>query len=281
VKDPNAKAMPSMNERWLICAVLAGHGHGRDAWNAEVSIYHDVAILEEHGTLAAAMPFHEEMAVSPLLGQKMRDFSDIVNHLHRFGDILPFRFGMILSRQEWARTMESKKSYYQTCLAQIAGCSEVNLRWAIPDPMDVTNQLPSIIPEQQPAKGYAYLAAKMEARRFQNHVEKEADAVAEQMKSFYPKDCINSISSVRKLNVKNTSEEDIGYSIAKVDLLVRRESVETVLKAASLLHVRSEMPTVASGPWPPFSFLVSEEVGTSTALAMQRCAKPLPLEAVG
>ncbi len=281
MKDPISNALPSIYERWLICAVLSDNGRGADAWMAEVSKFKDVTVIEEHGTLAAAMPFKEEMAATSLLGQKMRDFSDVLNHLHRFGDILPFRFGMIMSRQEWATAIESKKAFYQTSLDRIAGCSEINLRWAIPDPLDGAKTTAGISLEKKPAKGYAYLAAKMEARQFQYQVEKEADAVAKQLTSFFPADCVDSISSVRKLRVKNTSDEDIGYSIAKVDLLVRRESVEPILKAASLLHVRSEMPTVASGPWPPFSFLVSEEVGTPTALAMQRCAKPLPLEAVG
>lgn len=281
MNQPIANATPSMNERWLICAVLDGNSREADAWRADILALNDVMIIEEHGTLAAAMPFKEEMAAAPLLGQIVRSFSDGVNHLHRFGNILPFRFGMIMSRQEWATAIESKRSFYQASLDRISGCSEINLRWAIPDSADGNQIATSMKPEQKPAKGYAYLAAKMEARQTQHHVEKEAETVAKQLKSLFPVDCVESISSVRKLNVKNTSEEDTVYTIAKVDLLVRRESVDTILKAASLLHVRSEMPTVASGPWPPFSFLVSEDVGASTALAMQRCAKPLPLEAVG
>ncbi len=281
MNQPIVHASPSMNERWLICAILGGNSREADAWKADILELNDVTVIEEHGTLAAAMPFKEENAAVPVLGQKMRSFSDAVNHLHRFGDILPFRFGMIMSRQEWATAIEGKRAFYQASLDRIAGCSEINLRWAIPDPTDVNKIATNISPEQKPAKGYAYLAAKMEARQLQYQVEKEAEAVANQLKSLFPVDCVDAISSVRKLSVKSTSEEDTGYSIAKVDLLVRRESVETILKAASLLHVRSEMPTVASGPWPPFSFLVSEDVGASTALAMQRCAKPLPLEAVG
>jgi hypothetical protein len=280
MKDPIMNSTPSLHERWLICAILSTKSRSTDLWKAQALAIKNIAILEEHGTLAAAMPFTEELAVSPLLGQEMRDFSDVVNHLHRFGDILPFRFGMILSRQEWAKTIESKKALYQTSLDRIASCSEINLRWAIPDPTDGAEMSARITLEQKPAKGYSYLAAKLEARQLQYQVEKEADAVAEQLKSYYPETCVGSISSVRKLSVKNTSDEDVVYSIAKVDLLVRREAVDSILKTASMLHVRSEMPTVASGPWPPFSFLVSEEV-KPTALPMQRCAKTLAMEAVG
>lgn len=281
MKDPIKNASPSRNERWFICAVLGGNGRSPEAWKAAVAKLNEVTIIEEHGTLAAAIPFKEELAVSPLLTQRMREFSDIVNHLHRFGDILPFRFGTILSHQEWINTIESKRTFYQASMNRIAGCSEINLRWAIPDPTDVTKISKSINPEQKPAKGYAYLAAKMEVRQLQNQVQKEADSVVENLKSYYPEACVDSISSVRKLSVKNTSEEDVGYSIAKIDLLVRRDSVDSILKAASMLHVRSEMPTVASGPWPPLSFLASEEADTATALPMQRCAKPFPIKAVG
>lgn len=281
MKTPFTNTMPIMLDRWLICAVLGTNVRKADAWKAEASVLKNVSIIELHGSLAAVMSVTEEINSTPHLGQKMREFSDVVNRLHHFGDILPFRFGMMMSKQEWTRTLEKNESSYRTSLDRIAGCSEINIRWAIPDSYDTANMPGNSSSDQKPATGYAYMAAKMEARRLQHQVEKEADAIAKQLKVSYPKDCVDLISSVRKLSVKNTIQEDVGYSIAKIDLLVRRASVDSILKTASTLRVRSATPTVASGPWPPFSFLVSEEVGTSTTLPMQRSAKPSAIEAGG
>ena len=281
MKSPITNTMPTMHDRWMICAVLGTNVRIADAWKTEASMLKNVSVIESHGSLAAVMSVAEEIAATPELGRKMREFSDVVNRLHHFGDILPFRFGMMMSKLEWSRTLEKNKSSYETSLDRIAGCSEINIRWAIPDSYDTANMSGNSSSDQKPATGSAYLAAKMEARRLQHQVEIEADAVAKQLKVFYPKECVDLISSVRKLSVKNTIQEDVGYSIAKIDLLVRRESVDSILKVASTLRVRSETPTVASGPWPPFSFLVSEEVGTSTTLPMQRSAKPSAIEAGG
>jgi Gas vesicle synthesis protein GvpL/GvpF len=281
VKPPFTNTMPTMHDRWLICAVLGTNGRIADAWKAEATVLKNVSIIESHGSLVAVMSITEEIISTPHLGQKMREFSDVVNRLHSFGDILPFRFGMMMSKQEWSRTLEKNESSYRASLDRIAGCSEINLRWAIPDSNDTAKISGNSSSDQKPATGSAYMVAKMEARRLQNQVEKEADAIAKQLKVFYPIDCVDLLSSVRKLSVKNTIQEDVGYSIAKIDLLVRRESVDSILKASSTLRVRSATPTVASGPWPPFSFLVSDEVGTSTTLPMQRSAKPSAIEAGG
>lgn len=274
-------AMFSMHDRWLICAVLSTNVRMADAWKAEASLLENVSIIETHGSLAAGMYVTEEIASTSQLGLRMREFSNVVKRLHDFGDILPFRFGMIMSKLEWSRTLAINESSYQKSLDRIAGCSEISLRWAIPDSSETENVSGSTRLNQESARGAAYLTAKMEARRLQIQVEKDADAVAKQLKVLYPTDCVELVSSVRKLSVKNTSEEVVGYSIAKIDALVRRESVASILKAASMLRVRSETPTVASGPWPPFSFLGSEEVGASTTLPMQRCAKPYAMEAGG
>lgn len=205
--------------------------------------------------------------------------SKLVNELHRMVDILPFRFGAIMSEGEMIQLVRQKADQYVACLTSIAGCSELNLRWAVLDDSAKDQLIPVEDRGVVKATGHEYLMAKLRGKQRGNRIEQELKSISDSFRHRFPSFGIKSQSSVGNLKVKSRDSQQENYVIAKIDLLVPRSEASGILSDASGLLLRSEKPTVASGPWPPHSFI---EQGDSGVLSqqMQRCANTLPSEAV-
>jgi hypothetical protein len=68
--------------------------------------------------------------------------------------------------------------------------------------------------------------------------------------------CIEFRTEVRAMNFRVPETiADSGYSIAKLDLLARREYIPELMRVAANTKLFDVSPAVVSGPWPPFSFL--------------------------
>lgn len=205
--------------------------------------------------------------------------SKLVNELHRMVDILPFRFGAIMSEGEMTHLVRQKADQYVACLKSIAGNSELNLRWAVLDDSANANSIPVEDGGGVKPTGHEYLMSKLRGKQRGNQIEQELKSISDALRHRFPSFGIKTRSSVSKLKVKSRDSQQENYAIAKIDLLVPRLEASGILSDASGLLLRSEKTTVASGPWPPYSFI---EQGDSGVLSqqMQRCAITLPSEAV-
>jgi hypothetical protein len=155
----------------------------------------------------------------------------------------------------------------------------LNLRWAVAEERGERQSTSSSDRGDSESKGFEYLKSKLLGKQAGYQIDHELGRVCMEFANRYPYESIRWQSSVGKLNVKgNCSKEDC-YIIARIELLVRKEVAPAILCAASSLILRSEKPTVASGPWPPYSFIESENVG-NVSPPMQRCAITFPNEAV-
>jgi len=271
----------SNEDRWLVYAVLGSKEILQGSTIDEKSLTHRVSILELDGVTIAIGPLAENAVNGAVTGQQIREFTDMVNELHRLGDILPFRFGTILSLKELFCTLEKNKSWYQTALQKIAGCSELCVRWAVPKIATESPHELQTANDWKPANGIEYLKSKARSKYRDDGIEREVSKVAAEIRGIFADACVDLVSSVSEMIAKRPGEEaDVIYSVAKIDLLVRREAIASVRNAASLMQLQSSLPTIASGPWPPFSFVHNREKEISAIRPMQSCAKTCETEAV-
>ena len=265
---------------WMIHAVLfrgsddsvASHLTGVIAGRASLFLVDEfVVVASDAGS--------DHLRDKPLQRQ-IGDYSILVNELHRAADILPFRFGVIVTADEIVNTVQLNKPWYRSCLQRIAGFSELNLRWAVPDEHGDIQPNPATEGGHSKSKGFEYLKSKLKGKQSGLQLDHELNGICKEFAHRFPAEQIQWQSSVGKLRVAGNCSRTDCYTIARIELLVRKEASPAMILAASSLLLRSEKPTVASGPWPPYSFLESENVGCVSP-PMQRCAITFPIEAVG
>ncbi|XZE19261.1 GvpL/GvpF family gas vesicle protein [Pirellulaceae bacterium SH449] len=190
----------------------------------------------------------------------VHSFSEAMNYLHASADILPVRFGVILSQQEIVSSIFENEAEYLATLNRIENCSELNIRWAIPEPTISKDSSMQVSDHRLRQSGGTYLRRKLEHKRKESQVQGDLDLLYSQFRERYPDAIQNSSTSVGNLKVVDGHHGDQTYTIAKLNLLVRRSAVRSLLSLSKQLLLRHEPPTVASGPWPPFSFMESEGI---------------------
>ncbi|MFN8740753.1 MAG: GvpL/GvpF family gas vesicle protein [Pirellula sp.] len=269
----------SGRDRWMIHAVLHG-GVGISESSNLKAVMGDRATLinvDEFVVVASQIEMEQRSEVS--LQCQIKEFSSLVNDLHRCIDILPFRFGVIVTAGELVNALRDNQEWYRTCLHAIAGFTELNLRWAVAEGPGDTPSNPSSVRGPSAAKGFEYLKSKLISKQVGSQIENELGVIANDFRNRFQDEEIKWQSSVGKLKVKSPGPNEDCYVIARIELLVRRGAALAILSEGSNVFLRSEKPTVASGPWPPYSFIESGNVG-SLSQQMQRCAITFPNEAV-
>jgi hypothetical protein len=155
----------------------------------------------------------------------------------------------------------------------------LNLRWAVAEEPEDVQLKPLDGRGQSGTKGFDYLKSKLLCKQAGSQIENDLRAIAIDFENRFRDEEIKWQSSVGKLKVKGSGSNVDCYVIARIELLVRKEAALAILSEGSTLFLRSEKPTVASGPWPPYSFIESGNV-ESLSQQMQRCAITFPDEAV-
>ncbi|MCU0711915.1 MAG: GvpL/GvpF family gas vesicle protein [Pirellula sp.] len=213
------------------------------------------------------------------LDSQIRYHSTLVNELHRVIDILPFRFGVVMPESEMIHLLRQNANRYLACLAAIRGFTELNLRWAVLDDSVNAQSPQSEDRGTATTTGFEYLMSKLRNKQTGTRIEHELRVISDDFRSRFPCHEIKTQSSVSELKVKSQDSQEGSYVIARIELLVPRSQASGILCEASGLLLRSEKTTVASGPWPPYSFI---ELGNDGGLSrpMQRCAITSPTEAV-
>lgn len=264
---------------WMIHALLRSGLTSDSRSNCENHI-RSLASLIDIGDLSVVATYNcGTNQENKSLDNQIRLHSSLVNELHQMVDILPFRFGVIVQESEMIELLRQNAYRYLACLESIRGYTELNLRWAVLDDSAKDQLIPVEDLGIVKATGHEYLMAKLRGKQRGNRIEQELKSISDSFRHRFPSFGIKTQSSVGKLKVKSRDSQQENYVIAKIDLLVPRSEASGILSDASGLLLRSEKPTVASGPWPPYSFI---EQGDSGVLSrqMQRCANTLSSEAV-
>lgn len=190
----------------------------------------------------------------------LRFFSEVLNGLHSSVDILPFRFGVVLSQPEILSSVYANEARYLANLSRIENCSEINIRWAFPESRLSKGHDREPIDHPARQSGFNYLQRKLERKQEELCLLNDLEHLRSQIREQYPDAIQASCTSVGNQRLADGHHNHTIYTVPKLDLLARRSAVGLLLSLSNQLLLRHEPPTVASGPWPPFSFIESEEI---------------------
>lgn len=258
--NPTAYAnCESGSDRWMLIAVAK-----KDAdFDASSDIKNHLSVVEvfEGSSLKIVAKKIMKSDIRTLSSEDtLRAFSDLLNCLHSSVDILPFRFGVVLSQPEILSSIHENEAGYIASLSRIENCSEINIRWAFPDSRLSKVHDSEPIDHRARRSGFNYLQQKLERKQKELHLLSDLKYLCSRFREQYPDAIQAAHTSVgnQRLTVEHHNEQI--YVVPKLDLLVRRSAVRSLLSLSNHLLLRHEPPTVASGPWPPFSFIESEEI---------------------
>ncbi|MFN7873877.1 MAG: GvpL/GvpF family gas vesicle protein [Pirellula sp.] len=264
---------------WMIHALLPNAITSDSRSNYEILIRDRASLLDIDDLSVVATYICSTNQEDKSLDSQIRLHSSLVNELHQVVDILPFRFGVIIQESEMIEVLRQNANLYHACLESIRGYTELNLRWAVLDGSASDRLIPVENRDVVKATGHEYLMSKLRGKQRGNRIEQELRTISDSLRHRFTSFGIKTQSSVGKLKVKGQDSQQEIYVIAKIDLLVPRLEASGILSNASGLLLRAEKPTVASGPWPPYSF-IEQGVSSISLRQMQRCANTLPSEAV-
>ena len=250
------------------------------AANSEQDILHGLEILQVEELNVACRAISKEQLHSHTDSKNMQRFTAILSELHRQGDILPFRFGTILDANELLTLLSPLRESVLHSLNQISGCTEINIRWALPADGSTPGNVDART-VQRPSTGSEYMQLKRQAKIREQYMESLVIKTANDFALQFGSDCVDVRSSIRSMKTlcpERSSPKT--YCIARVDLLVQRRLQSTILEAAKSLEICGMKPTLVTGPWPPFSFIaIDSNDGMKNETWKPESAKQVWLEA--
>ncbi len=274
----------ALGTRYLLHAIL-GNAFVETQTIQSIKRLGAIQVLDVDGLRIAARRMLNIHDLHDPTQEHMHLFHDAVGELHRLGDVLPFRFGTLIAADALEPFVAPQKEHFLARLDQIAGCTEINVRWAIPaesgDQASHPAGLASRKPESKPMpliheksqagekskSGLEYLRDKRQAKIKDQYAESLAAQSATDMHQRLGADCVAVRSSVRSMKVVSpTGDGERVYSLTRVDLLVRRNAHPHMMQMAWSAPLGSAKPTLVSGPWPPFSFM---ESATNSAVSIE------------
>jgi Gas vesicle synthesis protein GvpL/GvpF len=245
---------PARQHRYLVYAILGDQlNNTRETLSSKC---HDLEIIAFEELRIAV----QATAQSPLAdvenANRMQEFSDVLCELHRFWNILPFRFGTIVEAGELPKFFGPQKEALLRSLEHVAGCVEINLRWAVPDDKIFPSSIAPVEVASEHETGYSYLRGKWKSRQREMQVESLLADTGACIQELVGDGCVAIRTSISKMRTVN-SETDCEnvYSIAKLDLLILRHAYPRAMQTVATIPFCSVSPTLISGPWPPFSFV--------------------------
>ncbi|MDX1928836.1 MAG: GvpL/GvpF family gas vesicle protein [Pirellulaceae bacterium] len=242
--------------------------------------FEGLSYLPVGGLVAIVGAQPEEPSEGDLNTERLNSFSDRINALHQALDILPFRFTRAVPLNDLVKLLTDNQSAYSKNLQQFTGCTEVNARWAFEDP---SNAVPQTSQDRIAAgmavartSGSDYLRARHRLSAIEQENAKELAALAAELGIRLGIHCVDVRTSLRRLRCADQKL----ISVHGLEILLRRGDAGQYLQALSDAHFRQQLPTIASGPWPPYSFVVEANPAiirtpfsaAATAEPLQKCA---------
>ena len=247
---------PSKQYRYLVYAILGEQPHNiRETLSSKCR---DLEIIEFEELRIAVQAIPQSQLAEDENANRMQEFSDVLCELHRLRDILPFRFGTIIEADELPKFFGPQKEALLHSLEQVAGCVEINLRWAVPDDKVFPSSIAPVEIASEQDTGSSYLKSKWKARQREMHVEALLANTGACIQELVGDGCVAIRTSICKMRTLCTERDrENVYSIAKLDLLIRRNAYSQVMQTVATIPFCNISPTLMSGPWPPFSFVDS------------------------
>lgn len=246
-------------DRWMLLAVAKKDADFPDSFDIENHLL-GVEEIEISNLKIFAKGIMKSDIPTLSSEDSLRSFGEALNGLHSSVDILPFRFGVFLSQPEILSSIVENESGYLASLSRIENCSEINIRWAFPESRLSKVHESEPIDHRAHQSGFHYLQQKLERKQEELRLQSDLEHLCSQLREQYPDAIQAAHTSVGNQRLADGHHNHQVYIVPKLDLLARRSAVGSLLSLSNQFLLRHEPPTVASGPWPPFSFIESEEI---------------------
>ncbi|MCC6511083.1 MAG: GvpL/GvpF family gas vesicle protein [Pirellulaceae bacterium] len=226
------------------------------------------AAVSRAGQEYIALPLH----------QRLSGYSEALSRLHAVVDILPIQYSSLVSERQIENWWLGQQCALRASVVRLRGTTQVEARWLV--------NLPEVPPEATGGSGKRfvaggdYLRARRETLHRQQANEVQWERLATDLCRPLPGFRGEHRCSIRPWPNGNSHASSVhgnALFLAGVDCLIDRQQVHAAQEFLRCLRVWGELPTVVSGPWPPFSFVVAE-MASSGALSeiktqVQRGAK--------
>lgn len=235
-----------------------------------------LSYLPVRGLVAIVGSHPEESRDGELNAERLNAFSNQINELHRTVDILPFRFTRAVTLNDLVTLLTDNRAAYSQNLQRLSGCTEVNARWAFEDPISVAPLASVDGTAVGRTSGSDYLRARHRLSGLENESERELNTLANEVGKRLGIECIDVRTSLRRLRC---ADQNL-ISVHGLEVLLSRVDAKPYLQLLSEACFRSHLPTIASGPWPPYSFITEVNSAifkapfpvAATAEPVQKCA---------
>ena len=185
-----------------------------------------------------------ENSATPSIEQLL-SFEKVVADFHREHTVIPMRYGCLFDNEAQLMNFLTKhQAQYETLLDELEDCVEMGLRFLISVPQAIGN---IVVSEPEPvSSGRAYLAAR---RRHYEDPSTEFQAMMTEV-------CapLDGLFKRQKTEVKRFED---GWLCSQYFLL-RRTEIEAWNDKLRHLIVPQSVKLSASGPWPPYNFVMTE-----------------------
>ena len=200
-----------------------------------------------HGGLAAVVsPLAEPGWVEAPAKAELLAYERIIRSQHAVADVLPMRFGSVLSGEAAVRAhLDEQRETYQRALTRTAGCVELGVRALLSAPPPTA---PETDVKPMSRSGADYLEARRRHYSSENRLRERCVALEQALLSKVAPLC-------REHRMELPAPRPGEPALCSLYFLVPREQVLAFRTAVSATPVQCHTDVALSGPWPPFNFV--------------------------
>ena len=201
-----------------------------------------------HGGLTALVsPLVERARVATPVRVDLLDYERVIRAWHAVADVLPMRFGSVLSDEAEVRAhLDEQRAPYLRVLTRISGCVEMGVRALVSAPPPAPEPEEAVKPEVR--SGADYLRARRHRHAVENRLRDRCTVLEQTLLSKVGPLC-------REHQVEFSPSRSGGPALYSLYFLVPRGQVSAFRAALSPMPVTGLAELTLSGPWPPFNFV--------------------------
>ncbi|MEZ4461552.1 MAG: GvpL/GvpF family gas vesicle protein [bacterium] len=174
-------------------------------------------------------------------------YEKMVRDLFEAIDILPFRFGTVAHAEESVTALlTARKPWFDAQLERLSGHVEMGIRVPVADTVKATQPAANDPPA---TTGRDFL--KQRLRHYQAELDRDQRARSIQTSL---QDALGDVIS--EVHVETSTRAMFAAPTVSLSYLVRRENVDRFL---AVIAQAAPPDATVSGPWPPYSFVQSED----------------------
>ena len=200
-----------------------------------------------HGGLAAGVSPVSELSRETAPTAELLEFERVIRSWHAVADVLPMRFGGVLSGEAAVRAhLDEHRDAYVRALARVSGCVEMGVRALVSSPPPPVAR--EDVAKAAPRSGAAYLEARRHRYSAENRLRDQCAALEQLLLSKAAPLC-------REHRTELSSPRPGEPALCSLYFLVPRGDVSAFRAAVSSIPDDVPASLTLSGPWPPFNFV--------------------------